>query len=86
VGGSGGTAQPSQPSNVPTFGSGTTTAPGAAPAPQPAQPPAGTGSNFNPYNMSGYQPPANAGQAPPATPVEPDRSKYANPYQPTRNP
>ena len=36
--------------------------------------------------MSGYQPPANAGQAPPATPVEPDRSKYANPYVPTRTP
>ncbi len=53
---------------------------------QPTQPPAGTGSNFNPYNMSGYQPPANAGQAPPATPVEPDRSKYANPYVPTRTP
>ena len=51
-----------------------------------AQPPAGTGSNFNPYNMSGYQPPANSGQAPPATPVEPDRSKYANPYVPTRTP
>lgn len=84
--GGGGAAQPSQPSNVPTFGGGTTTAPGAAPAPQPAQPPAGTGSNFNPYNMSGYQPPANAGQAPPATPVEPDRSKYANPYVPTRTP
>ena len=30
--------------------------------------------------------PANAGQAPPATPVEPDRSKYANPYVPTRTP
>ena len=86
VGGSG-TAQPSQPSNVPTMGTGTTSAPGAAPAPQPAaQPPSGTGNNFNPYNMSGYTPPANAGQAPPATPVEPDRSKYANPYQPTRTP
>jgi hypothetical protein len=86
VGGSG-AAQPSQPSNVPTFGGGTTSAPGAAPAPQPAaQPPSGTGNNFNPYNMSGYTPPANAGQAPPATPVEPDRSKYANPYQPTRTP
>ena len=44
------------------------------------------GGNFNPYNMSGYQPPANSGQAPPATPVEPDRSKYANPYVPTRTP
>jgi hypothetical protein len=87
VGGTGGTAQPQQPSNVPTFGSGTTNAPGAAPQPQqPTQPPSGTGSNFNPYNMSGYQPPANAGQAPPATPVEPDRSKYANPYVPTRTP
>lgn len=86
VGGNGGAAQPAQPSNVPTFGGGTTTAPGQAPAPQPAQPPSGTGSNFNPYNMSGYQPPANSGQTPPATPVEPDRSKYANPYQPTRTP
>lgn len=86
VGGTGGTTQPAQPSNVPTFGGGTTSAPGQAPAPQPAQPPAGTGSNFNPYNMSGYQPPANAGQAPPATPVEPDRSKYANPYVPNRTP
>jgi len=83
--GSNGTAQPQQPSNVPTFGTGTTSQPGVAPQPQ-QQPPSGTGSNFNPYNMSGYQPPANAGQAPPATPVEPDRSKYANPYQPTRNP
>jgi hypothetical protein len=83
--GGGGTAQPAQPSNVPTFGGGTTTAPGAAPQPA-AQPPANTGGNFNPYNMSGYQPPANAGQAPPATPVEPDRSKYANPYVPTRTP
>jgi len=82
----GGNTQPAQPSNVPTFGGGTTTAPGQAPAPQPTQPPAGTGSNFNPYNMSGYQPPANAGQAPPTTPVEPDRSKYANPYVPTRTP
>jgi hypothetical protein len=87
VGGSGGgTAQPQQPSNVPTFGSGTTNQPGAAPAPQPAQPPANQGGNFNPYNMSGYTPPANSGQAPPATPVEPDRSKYANPYVPTRTP
>jgi hypothetical protein len=83
VGGSGSAAQPQQPSNVPTFGGGTTTAPGVAPTPQPAQPPAG--GNFNPYNMSGYQPPANTG-APPATPVEPDRSKYANPYVPTRTP
>jgi hypothetical protein len=87
VGGTGSAAQPQQPSNVPTFGSGTTTnAPGAAPQPQATPPPAGTGSNFNPYNMSGYVPPANSGQAPPATPVEPDRSKYANPYQPTRTP
>lgn len=83
----GGAQQPAQPSSVPTFGGGgTTSAPGQAPAPQPAQPPAGTGSNFNPYNMSGYQPPPNSGQAPPATPVEPDRAKYANPYQPTRTP
>ena len=83
----GGTAQPQQPSNVPTFGSGTTTAPGVAPTPQPQQqPPTNPGANFNPYNMSGYTPPANAGQAPPATPVEPDRSKYANPYVPTRTP
>ena len=82
----GGAAQPQQPSNVPTMGTGTTSAPGATPTPQPAQPPANQGGNFNPYNMSGYQPPANAGQAPPATPVEPDRSKYANPYVPNRTP
>jgi hypothetical protein len=86
VGGTGATAQPRQPSNVPTVGTGTTAAPGAAPAPQPTQPPANQGGNFNPYNMSGYTPPANSGQAPPATPVEPDRSKYANPYVPTRTP
>jgi hypothetical protein len=87
VGGSGGgTTQPQQPSNVPTFGTGTTNQPGVAPTPQPQQPPPNQGGNFNPYNMSGYQPPANAGQAPPTTPVEPDRSKYANPYQPTRTP
>jgi hypothetical protein len=84
--GGGGTAQPQQPSSVPTIGTGTTSAPGVASAPQPAQPPANQGGNFNPYNMSGYQPPANTGQAPPATPVEPDRSKYANPYVPTRTP
>ena len=35
VGGTGGTAQPQQPSNVPTIGTGTTNAPGVAPAPQP---------------------------------------------------
>jgi hypothetical protein len=83
----GGAVQPQQPSSVPTAGTGTTLgAPGIAPTPQPQQaPPAGQGAGFNPYNTNPNNMPPNstAGTAPPTTPVEPDRAKYANPYVPS---
>lgn len=76
-------SQPTVPTATPTAGN-TSSQPGIAP--QPTTPPAGTGGNFNPYNMNPYQMPPNAGSAPPTTPVEPDRAKYANPYVPTKPP
>jgi len=52
--------------------------PGIAPAPT-TQP--GQQQFFNPYNLPPEQLQGNP-TTPTATPVEPDRSKYANPYQP----
>jgi len=75
-------SQPNVPTNTPTAGN-TSSQPGIAPPP-PTTP--ATGGNFNPYNMNPYQMPPNAGSAPPGTPVEPDRAKYANPYVPTKPP
>jgi hypothetical protein len=66
------------PTAVPTV-PGTAARPGLAPTPQ-AQPTPAQGEFFNPYNLppDWVPPPAvpNSG-----TPVEPDRSKYANPYE-----
>jgi hypothetical protein len=51
-------------------------------APTPAQPPQQQ-QFFNPYNLPPDQLQGNPAANPTATPVEPDRSKYANPYVPT---
>jgi hypothetical protein len=73
---------PSGPTATPTA-PGTLARPGIAPTPQTQQQP--PGQFFNPYNLPpGYVPPQ--GTAPPATNVEPDRSKYANPYVPPSKP
>jgi hypothetical protein len=71
------------PSPVPTA-PGVLSQPGVAPAPRQAPPPA-QGEFFNPYNLPADWVP------PPATPstgapVEPDRAKYANPYNPSQPP
>jgi hypothetical protein len=64
---------------------GTLAQPGVAPAPPPPQNTPAQGQFFNPYNLpADWVPPP----AVPATgpPVEPDRAKYANPYEPTPPP
>jgi hypothetical protein len=84
------TQQPQQPSNVPSAGT-TMSQPGISPVPQ-TQPQGnpnpynmgGSGGGFNPYNMNPYNMPPSTTTTPPATPVEPDRAKYANPYVPTK--
>jgi hypothetical protein len=53
--------------------------PGIAPVPQQQQ---GPGRLFNPYNLPPDQLPPGTGTVPQGTTVEPDRSKYANPYVP----
>ena len=71
------------PSAVPTA-PGVLNQPGVAPAPQQAPPPA-QGEFFNPYNLPAdwVPPPATPSTG---TPVEPDRAKYANPYNPSQPP
>ncbi len=74
-----------QPTNVPTA-PGVLAQPGIAPVPQPQPAPTpAQGEFFNPYNLPAdwVPPPAvpNAG-----TPVEPDRAKYSNPYNPAQPP
>jgi hypothetical protein len=71
------------PSAVPTA-PGVLAQPGIAPVPQPAPTPA-QGEFFNPYNLpADWVPPPAA--APGGTPVEPDRAKYSNPYNPSQPP
>jgi hypothetical protein len=70
------------PSGVPTAG-GTLAQPGVAPTPQ--QPTPAQGQFFNPYNLPpDWVPPPPVPDT--GTPVEPDRAKYSNPYQPTPPP
>jgi hypothetical protein len=73
------------PTTTPTAtpsATGTLAQPGIAPA--PATPPQQQGV-FNPYNLPPDQlqgNPTTTTTTPTTTPVQPDRSKYANPYQP----
>ena len=74
--------QAQQPSTSP-FGSlgQTTSRPGVVPTPQPQGTPAANGAApANPYGLPPGQQP---GSAPTASPLEPDRAKYINPYSPT---
>jgi hypothetical protein len=67
------------PTGVPTA-TGTLAQPGVAPTPQQSTPP--QGQFFNPYNLPpDWVPPPPVPDS--GTPVEPDRAKYSNPYQPT---
>jgi hypothetical protein len=75
--------QSQQPATSPMGSIGQTSArPGVLPAPQPQQgTPAGNGAApMNPYGLPAGQQP---GSSPVASPLEPDRSKYINPYSPT---
>jgi hypothetical protein len=72
-----------QPTGVPTA-PGVLSQPGIAPPPQAAPAPA-QGEFFNPYNLPAdwVPPPVTPNNAPP---VEPDRAKYSNPYNPQQPP
>ena len=74
--------QAQQPSTSPLGTVGQTTArPGMVPTPQPQGTPAGNGAApANPYGLPAGQQP---GSSPVASPLEPDRAKYINPYSPT---
>ena len=74
--------QPQQPSTSPLGSlSQTTSRPGVVPTPQQQGTPAGNGAApVNPYGLPAGQQP---GSSPVASPLEPDRSKYINPYSPT---
>lgn len=78
----GGTTPTPMPSAVPTA-PGTLARPGIAPPANQPPPPTPQGEFFNPYNLpADWVPPTTPAQT--GTPIEPDRSKYANPYeQPT---
>jgi hypothetical protein len=80
--GSTGRAPTGVPTGVPTA-PGVLAQPGVAPrqaAPTPAQ-----GEFFNPYNLpADWVPPPQVPDS--GTPVEPDRAKYANPYNPSQPP
>ena len=79
-----GAAPPQGPTGTPMAPPGTLGRPGMAPT--PAQPAAPSGQFFNPYNLPpGYVPPTGTAP-PPANTVEPDRSKYTNPYAPPKPP
>jgi hypothetical protein len=71
------------PTNVPTA-PGVLPQPGVAPVPRAAPTPA-QGEFFNPYNLPAdwVPPPAVPDNG---TPVEPDRAKYSNPYNPSQPP
>ena len=78
IGGTG-RAPTGAPTAVPTA-PGVLTQPGVAPRPQAAPTPA-QGEFFNPYNLpADWVPPPQVPDN--GTPVEPDRAKYANPYNP----
>ena len=74
--------QAQQPSTSPLGSLGQTTArPGMVPTPQPQGTPAGNAAApVNPYGLPAGQQP---GSSPTASPLEPDRAKYINPYSPT---
>jgi hypothetical protein len=82
-----GLGQTGRPANAPTAVPsipGTTTRPGVAPTPQPQATPA-QGEFFNPYNLPpDWVPPPPVPDS--GAPVEPDRAKYANPYEQPRPP
>jgi hypothetical protein len=67
------------PTSTPSA-TGTLPRPGIAPPPAAQQPP--QQQSFNPYNLPPDQLQGNPSATPTTTPVEPDRSKYANPYAP----
>ena len=72
-----------QPTGVPTA-PGVLAQPGIAPVPQAAPTPA-QGEFFNPYNLpADWVPPPAVPTS--GTPVEPDRAKYSNPYNPAQPP
>jgi len=73
-----------QPSAVPTA-PGVLPQPGVSPVPQAAPTPA-QGEFFNPYNLPADWVPPPAVPDNTGTPVEPDRAKYANPYNPSQPP
>jgi hypothetical protein len=74
-----GRAPTGAPTAVPTA-PGVLSQPGVAPRPQAAPTPA-QGEFFNPYNLpADWVPPPQVPDS--GTPVEPDRAKYANPYNP----
>ena len=79
------TGRPPTPqlTNVPTA-PGVLTQPGVAPVPQPPTP--AQGEFFNPYNLPADWVPPPAVPNNTGTPVEPDRAKYANPYNPAQPP
>ena len=82
IGTTGRTPMP-QPSGVPTA-PGVLAQPGIAPVPQAAPTPA-QGEFFNPYNLpADWVPPPAVPTS--GTPVEPDRAKYSNPYNPSQPP
>ena len=72
------------PTNVPTA-PGVLNRPGVAPVPQP-QPTPAQGEFFNPYNLPADWVPPPAVPNNTGTPVEPDRAKYSNPYNPAQPP
>ena len=74
--------QAQQPSTSPMGSMGQTMSrPGVVPTPQQQGAPAGNGAApVNPYGLPAGQQP---GSSPVASPLEPDRSKYINPYSPT---
>jgi hypothetical protein len=74
--------QAQQPATSPMGSLGQTSArPGVVPTPQQQGTPAGNGAApVNPYGLPAGQQP---GSSPVASPLEPDRSKYINPYSPT---
>ncbi|HWJ56729.1 MAG TPA: hypothetical protein VNR90_10915 [Vicinamibacterales bacterium] len=73
-----------QPSAVPTA-PGVLAQPGISPVPQAAPTPA-QGEFFNPYNLPADWVPPPAVTPDAGTPVEPDRAKYSNPYNPSQPP
>ena len=82
--GSTGRTPGAQPSAVPTA-PGVLPQPGVSPVPQATTPPA-QGEFFNPYNLPADWVPPPAVPDNTGTPVEPDRAKYANPYNPSPPP